>query len=94
MKLVTLALAASLLAGPVAAHNMNGVPHMHDIDIVAPDLSEALKGPAFETRPVWSHRIDPDILNPKVRPIPFPGPVCLSCPPFEMERPTEILIVR
>ncbi|MEL7114266.1 MAG: hypothetical protein AAGP08_01530 [Pseudomonadota bacterium] len=94
MKRTALALVALSLALPAFAHNANGVPHMHDVDIVAPDLSDALKGPAFKTRPVWSHRIDPSILNPKVRPIPFPRPVCLSCPPFEMERPGQILIQR
>ncbi len=70
------ALVASSLAAPSFAH-ASLTPHFHyDGDVVTPN------GP----RPPWSHGIDPEILHPIPKPrIPWPGPVCLSCPPFQLD---------
>ena len=74
--LLAAALAATTLAAPSFGH-ASLTPHVHlDTDVIMPN------GP----RPPWAHRIDPEILNPIPKPrLPWPGPVCLSCPPFEFD---------
>ena len=82
------ALMASALGGPALAHSGSG-PHVH---VGSADL---VLGPTYP-RPVWAHRIDPSILHPipKRPPLPWPGPVCLSCPVIDMEQDLRVLPMR
>ena len=83
--LLAAAVLASTLSAPAFAHSGSG-PHVHV-------GSDGLVLGATYPRPAWAHRIDPSILHPipKRPPLPWPGPVCLSCPVIDMEQDLRVL---
>ncbi len=89
--LTAAAVLASALAMPAAAHpSAFGQTHVHVVP--APVLT-----PLFPRRPAWADRIDPSVLHPipQPRPFPWPGPICLTCPPMPLDErvitPVELM---
>jgi hypothetical protein len=83
-RFLTLAALAATVTVTATAPSAAPYDRWKDVPIKNPSLEQVTKGPAFEDMEERVIIVVPGVVRPPV-PIPGPGPLCLSCPPFPIK---------